>query len=65
MISAFLIGPAASGLCDIDTVLFIGTQSQKNGKSWQGEIRPIISQMENPKLSAYFRPVRTSQFFHT
>ena len=34
----------------------------RNGKSLLGKIRPIISQIENPKLLAYFRPIRTSHF---
>ena len=50
MIASLLV--SARGLCDIERVEFRVTQNHKSkiGKSWQDAIRPIISQMEKPKL---------------
>ena len=41
----------------------IQSRINKIGKSWQGDIRPIISQLENHKLLVYFHLARISKFF--
>ena len=58
MILAFCVGPAASrcGLCDIDKV-----KIDHVSKMVSPEIRLVISQMQKPKLSVYFRRAWTSK----
>ena len=65
MFSAFRMGPAASGLYDIDRVLLRITKSRvkKIGKSGHGENIPM--KIEKAKLSVHFRRARTSHFSET